>query len=203
MTKRTKVKRRGDHSAGREAMKMKDGYDDEDDGDAKYRLDVHAIDAFWLQRELSKFYKDARLVPSWRKTSEYPQERAVTSCLRKQTGLLLDYDNSIYKLLLENRAKVLYSAYDSVSGLVDAGSYWRYGDCSRRSQQAADAVKKEGDGAPKKKPQHYVDVESLAFQEGGHLMSNRECRLPEGTWRAQRRDMKKFTFGSVDEDSCG
>ncbi|KAG2812633.1 putative U5 small nuclear ribonucleoprotein helicase [Phytophthora cactorum] len=254
-------------AAGREAMKMKDGYDDEDDGDAKYRLDVHAIDAFWLQRELSKFYKDAEISAKLAEDvlSILKEAGSDLSACENRLVLLLDYDKfDFIKLLLENRAKVLYctrlkqaqndeerrsieeemvadetlndgegnAILEQLRTTASADSWMqdRIGAMETTSRAEAnklrklqqksggqraqargdesdddvdmedvsrDAVKKEGDGAPKKKPQHYVDVESLAFQEGGHLMSNRECRLPEGTWRAQKKGYEEVHVPAV------
>ncbi|POM58251.1 Pre-mRNA-splicing helicase BRR2 [Phytophthora palmivora] len=254
-------------ATGREAMKMKDGYDDEDDGDAKYRLDVHAIDAFWLQRELSKFYKDAE---SSAKLAEdvlsiLKEAGSDLSGCENRLVLLLDYDKfDFIKLLLENRAKVLYctrlkqaqndderrsieeemigdetlndgegkAILDQLRTTASADSWMqdRIGAMETTSRAEAnklrklqqksseqraqtrgdesdddidmedvsrDAMKEEREGAPKKKPQHYVDVESLAFQEGGHLMSNRECRLPEGTWRAQKKGYEEVHVPAV------
>lgn len=253
--------------AGREAMKMKDGYDDEDDGDARYRLDVHAIDAFWLQRELSKFYKDAEISAKLAEDvlNILKEAGSDLSACETRLVLVLDYDKfDFIKLLLENRAKVLYctrlkqaqndterraieeemvadetlndgegkAILDQLQTTASADSWMqdRIGAMEttsraeasklRKLQQQAggkrgstneedadsdvdmedasrEALKQEGEGAPKKKPQHYVDVESLAFQEGGHLMSNRECRLPEGTWRAQKKGYEEVHVPAV------
>ncbi|KAE9318202.1 U5 small nuclear ribonucleoprotein helicase [Phytophthora fragariae] len=257
----------GRATAGREAMKMKDGYEDEDDVDARYRLDVHAIDAFWLQRELSKFYKDAE---SSAKLAEevlaiLKEAGSDLSACENRLVLLLDYDKfDFIKLLLENRAKVLYctrlkqaqndderrsieeemvadetledgegkTILDQLRSTASADSWMqdRIGAMETTSRAEANKLRKlqqksggqraqargdesdddvdmedvnmkdikaEGEGAAKKKPQHYVDVESLAFQEGGHLMSNRECRLPEGTWRAQKKGYEEVHVPAV------
>ncbi|KAF1790109.1 P-loop containing nucleoside triphosphate hydrolase [Phytophthora cactorum] len=232
-----------------EAMKMKDGYDDEDDGDAKYRLDVHAIDAFWLQRELSKFYKDAEISAKLAEDvlSILKEAGSDLSACENRLVLLLDYDKfDFIKLLLENRAKVLYctrlkqaqndeerrsieeemvadetlndgegnAILEQLRTTASADSWMqdRIGAMETTSRAEANKLRKlqqksggqraqaRGDesdddvdmedvsrDAVKKEEMHYVDVESLAFQEGGHLMSNRECRLPEGTWRAQKK----------------
>ncbi|KAI9991581.1 hypothetical protein PInf_018028 [Phytophthora infestans] len=254
-------------AAGREAMKMKDGYDDEDGGDAKYRLDVHAIDAFWLQRELSKFYKDAEVSAKLAEDvlSILKEAGSDLSACENRLVLLLDYDKfDFIKLLLENKAKVLYctrlkqaqndeerrnieeemvadetlndgegkTILEQLRTTASADSWMqdRIGAMETTSRAEAnklrklqqksggqrtqtrgddsdddvdmedvsrDAMKKEAEAAPKKKPQHYVDVESLAFQEGGHLMSNRECRLPEGTWRAQKKGYEEVHVPAV------
>ncbi|KAF4324437.1 hypothetical protein G195_001421 [Phytophthora kernoviae 00238/432] len=253
-------------ATGREAMKLKDGYDDEDEGDAKYRLDVHAIDAFWLQRELSKFYDDAEISAKLAEDvlNILKEAGSDLSACENRLVLLLDYDKfDFIKLLLENRAKVLYctrlkqaqddterrsieeemvvddtlddgegkAILDQLRTTASADSWMqdRIGAMETTSRAEANklrklqqksggkraandededsdvdmedvnmaAVKEESEGAPKKKPQHYIDVESLTFQEGGHLMSNRECRLPEGTWRAQKKGYEEVHVPAV------
>lgn len=273
-------------SSRREAMRMKDNFDEEDDdGDARYRLDVHAIDAFWLQRELSKFYKDAELSAKLAEDvlSILKEAGSDLSACENRLVLLLDYDKfDFIKLLLTNRAKVLYctrlkqaqddaeranveaemlgdesladgEAQDILNRLQTTASAdsWmqdRIGAMETTSRAEANKLRKlqqknaagkrggsrrsdargsddEDDedvdmdsdnrdatseaaaaaastatasgGESAKKAQHYIDVEALAFQEGGHLMSNKECRLPEGTWRAQKKGYEEVHVPAV------
>lgn len=245
----------------RGGMRLKDSYDDVDESEQKYRLNVHAIDAFWLQRELSKFYKDAEISA---KLAEdvlviLKEAGADLSACENRLVLLLDYDKfEFIKLLLENRAKVLYctrlkqaqdekeraqieeemKSDESLNGegreilkqlattaSADSWMQDRIGAMESTSRAEANKLRKlqqqkpsagsagkqveedEEDAAMEdagqeavaaaKKPQHYIDVESLAFQEGGHLMSNKECRLPEGTWRAQKKGYEEVHVPAV------
>lgn len=83
--------------------------DDEEEAD-KDDLDVHVIDAFWLQRELNTFYSDAI------KSQKFADD--VFSLLSSQDSdgavenrlvQLLDYDKfSFVKILLKNRLKIVY-----------------------------------------------------------------------------------------------
>ena len=34
-----------------------------------------------------------------------------------------------------------------------------------------------------------IDLEDLAFSQGSHLMSNKKCHLPEGSFRKQKKGM--------------
>jgi pre-mRNA-splicing helicase BRR2 len=36
---------------------------------------------------------------------------------------------------------------------------------------------------------HTVDLESMAFSQGGHLMSNKKCRLPEGSFKWAKKGL--------------
>uniref|UniRef100_K3WCS9 Helicase ATP-binding domain-containing protein n=1 Tax=Globisporangium ultimum (strain ATCC 200006 / CBS 805.95 / DAOM BR144) TaxID=431595 RepID=K3WCS9_GLOUD len=241
-------------AANRGGMRLKDNYDDEEDGDQKYRLNVHAIDAFWLQRELSKFYKDADVSAKLAEDVLVILKEAGSdlSACENRLVLLLDYDKfDFIKLLLENRAKVLYCTRlkqaqndkeravieeemisdESLNGegkeilkllattaSADSWMQDRIGAMESTSRAEANKLRKlqqkasDGNNAADdddvamedaqevtaaRKPQHYIDVESLAFQEGGHLMSNKECRLPEGTWRAQKKGYEEVHVPAV------
>lgn len=239
----------------RGGMRMKDSYDDEDEGEQKYRLNVHAIDAFWLQRELSKFYKDAEISAKLAEDVLVILKEAGSdlSACENRLVLLLDYDKfDFIKLLLENRAKVLYctrlkQAQDEKErvqieeemvsdeslngegreilkqlattasadswmqdriGAMESTSRAEANKLRKLQQKASDgnanieedddvAMEDTQEAVAAKKPQHYIDVESLAFQEGGHLMSNKECRLPEGTWRAQKKGYEEVHVPAV------
>ena len=39
-----------------------------------------------------------------------------------------------------------------------------------------------------------VDLESMAFTQGGHLMLNKKCKLPDGSFKCARKVSKRFTF---------
>ena len=36
-------------------------------------------------------------------------------------------------------------------------------------------------------PQNMLDIEDLIFAQGGHLMANKRCQLPDGSFRKQRK----------------
>lgn len=79
------------------------------DDDQQNRLSVHDVDAYWLQRQLSKYYTDAnvsaKLAENVLATLQVSEERA---CENKLV-VLLDYDKfDLIKLLLHNRAKIYY-----------------------------------------------------------------------------------------------
>ncbi|TYZ63781.1 hypothetical protein PybrP1_001841 [[Pythium] brassicae (nom. inval.)] len=278
----TATARRGDTGDSVGGMRLKDSYADEDESAHKYRLSAHAIDAFWLQRELSKFYKDAESSATLAEDvlGVLKETGADLGACENRLVLLLDYDKfEFIKLLLENRAKVLYCtrlkqaqddaeraqieaemrADDSLNGegrailaelaataSADSWMQDRIGAMESTSRAEANKLRKlqqqkataamsspassaatlsataggvkleadteRGDDdsddtvnmaaalaapAAAKKPQRYIDVEALVFPEGGHLMSNKECRLPEGTWRAQKKGYEEVHVPAV------
>jgi pre-mRNA-splicing helicase BRR2 len=42
-----------------------------------------------------------------------------------------------------------------------------------------------------------LDLDSLAFSDGSHLMSNKRCELPEGSWRAQKKGFEEIHVPAV------
>eukprot|EP00164_Ancoracysta_twista_P005304 GFYU01007260.1.p1 GENE.GFYU01007260.1~~GFYU01007260.1.p1 ORF type:complete len:2145 (-),score=864.44 GFYU01007260.1:262-6696(-) len=45
---------------------------------------------------------------------------------------------------------------------------------------------------PEVKVKSLLDLDSLQFQQGGHLMSNKKCELPEGSTRIQKKGYEEF-----------
>lgn len=82
----------------------------DDEEDKANEIDVRAIDAYWLQRQLKTFYKDAL---QSQKMAEEVFEKISSSepdgPIEHQLVLLLDYDKfNFIKLLLRNRMKIVY-----------------------------------------------------------------------------------------------
>ncbi|RQM21724.1 hypothetical protein B5M09_001509 [Aphanomyces astaci] len=223
----------------REGMRVNDGTMDDDDG-VDGGLNVHDIDAFWLQRQLSKWYKDAEVTDrlSEEVLTVLGEPSELGHCENKLV-LLLDYDKfEFIKVLLVNRAKVVYCTRlkqaqsdaerlaietemqdDPVGrtilqtlsqtttaegwmqariGALETGARSEAKQLKRMQQQDdvadADASSSEVSTA---RPLHNVNIESLVFAEGSHFMSNKECALPEGTWRAQKKGYEEYHVPAV------
>ncbi len=41
-------------------------------------------------------------------------------------------------------------------------------------------------------PQKLIDLESMAFAQGGHLMSNKKCKLPEGSFKRSKKGYEEI-----------
>ncbi len=70
-------------------------------------LDVRTIDAFWLQRELSKFYKDALIAQQYSEdVLQLMGSGENDGVVENKLVLKLDYDKfNFIKILLRNRPK--------------------------------------------------------------------------------------------------
>merc|ERR1719163_1370586 len=87
-----------------------DGDDDEGD-EAGDSIPVSAIDAFWLQREISKFYSDATVAQKLADDVLDVLKLSVKDERERENKLvmLLDYDKfDFIKHLLVNRSKIMY-----------------------------------------------------------------------------------------------
>ena len=74
------------------------------------------------------------------------------------------------------------------------GRWWVAGK-SRSIREEARGLKGEGaaeEGAaaatgPAAAGRRVLELDALAFQQGGHLMSNKRCELPAGSYRTQKK----------------
>ncbi|KAJ0394757.1 hypothetical protein P43SY_000331 [Pythium insidiosum] len=56
----------------------------------------------------------------------------------------------------------------------------------------------------KAKPQRYIDLSSLAFHEGGHLKTNKECHLPDGILkRIEKKDILWDKYMDLEPSDLG
>lgn len=60
-----------------------------------------------------------------------------------------------------------------------------------RWKEQQDVLNKDKDAATE------LDLDSLAFRDGGHLMSNKKCELPDGSWRAMRKGYEEVHVPAV------
>lgn len=68
-------------------------------------------------------------------------------------------------------------------------------ELSRRDQlklEAMDILEQE-----EARPSEVIDLDALAFQQGGHLMSNKQCKLPEGSFQKQKKGYEEITIPGV------
>jgi len=181
-------------------------------------LNVHQIDAFWLQRELNKFYSDAEV--SQEKSVEVLEalkNAADERDLENKLMLLLGHEKfSIIKKLRKNRMKVLYCTllaaaqsdqereeiearmktepelYEILHQLLegemeDATQEERARKSASRRNRAGDAGMGEDDEKAGRLNRKLIDLEDVMFKEGSHLMANKKCQLPDGSFRKQKK----------------
>ncbi|KAJ3992635.1 putative RNA helicase [Lentinula boryana] len=162
----------------------------------------HSIDAFWVQRQISEVYPDP--VTSADKAS------SVLTILSSQTNLR-DCENELMELFeyehfelvtrfLKNRDVVVWCTKLMRSAVEDRGDVevamrerglgWILKELTGERREVAKmdvdephAQEKEIN-APRLKT---IDLSAMAFSQGGHLMSNKKCVLPQGSIKRSRK----------------
>ena len=192
-------------------------------GKAKADKDVvspHAIDGFWVQRQISEVYSDP--------VTAADKAAAVLSILGSESGLR-DCENQLMELFeyqsfhvitkfLKNRDVVVWctklmrsDADERVNvevAMREKGVGWILrelaGDRQAKkthddamdvdAKEATPAVPKTATLAPGStvQPKAMVDLESMAFSQGGHLMSNKKCKLPDGSFKRSRKGFEEI-----------
>ena len=173
-------------------------------------LSPREIDAFWLQRKLSKAFEDP--VTARKKAEEVLEELKKAKDVRdveKRLVRLLDYDQfDLIKIIRENYKMVLFCtllasaqtqnekksirekmALDpdlrrilhELDGTTDEDDEERR-DKKSKSSKDKDQHHGQGDSSKFSKCK-ILDLEDMAFNQGSHFMANKRCQLPEGSFR--------------------
>ena len=185
----------------------------------------HSIDAFWLQRNLSKVYAEATDAKSKaQEVLEILQTASDDRELENQLVILLGYDQfDFIKTLRTHRQMILYctllASSQSASEKAkieekmknDPELVWILQALSEtdrsetvqeeRDRRMSSRKSRGGDEGDQEamdtengtaevstnNPQHVVNLEDLVFAQGSHFMANKSCRLPDGSYRLQKK----------------
>lgn len=198
---------------GGEASKDSKGKADKD------IVSPHSIDAFWVQRQISEVYPDP--VTAADKAAAVLNilgSEASARDAENQLMELFDYQSfHITAKLIKNRDVIVWctklmrsDADERVNvevAMREKGLGWILRELAGDRQAKAvksDAmdvdhpkptqVPKTATLAPGStvQPKRMVDLESMAFSQGGHLMSNKKCKLPEGSFKRAKKGYEEI-----------
>lgn len=172
-------------------------------------LSPREIDAFWLQRKLSKAFEDP--VTARKKAEEVLQELKKANDVRdveKRLVRLLDYDQfDLIKIIRENYKMVLFCtllASAQTAGEKKAikeemssepelrrilheleGTSGEEDQKDKKSKSSKDKDPEQGQSEVNSKFSKckMLDLEDMSFNQGSHFMANKRCQLPEGSFR--------------------
>jgi pre-mRNA-splicing helicase BRR2 len=188
-------------------------------GKAKADKDIvspHSIDGFWVQRQISEIYSDP--VTAADKAASVLSILGSESSLRdceNQLMELFEYQSfHTTTKFLKNRdvivwcTKLMRSDVDErvnvEVAMREKGVGWILRELAgdRQAKAQSDAmdvdekpeVPKTATLAPGStvQPKRTVDLESMAFSQGGHLMSNKKCKLPEGSFKRAKKGFEEI-----------
>ncbi|OCH86010.1 putative RNA helicase [Obba rivulosa] len=177
----------------------------------------HSIDAFWVQRQISEIYPDP--VTAAEKASAVLSILGSESNLRdceNQLMELFDYQSfHIVTKFLKNRDVIVWctklmrsDADERVNvevAMREKGLGWILRELAgdRKAKARTDAM--DVDEKPKEvpktatlapgstvQPKKMVDLEGMAFSQGGHLMSNKKCKLPDGSFKRSKKGYEEI-----------
>lgn len=245
--------RDGEEAVGKGQLKGRED-DEVKDIDDQYTLSIHDIDAFWLQRQLSKFYEDANTSAKLADETLAALSNHDERVCENKLVVLLDFDKfDFIKLLMKNRAKIYYCVRhkqaqtdeervkveeemlnDTVSqgpvilqmmkqkASAESWTQDRIGEFADKARREARKLNKSRKGEDEVKGQSFDDMdvepsasfladtqlpiqlnekpislEDLSFRDGGHLMTNQRCELPEKSWRAQKKGYEEVHVPAV------
>ncbi|KAJ1680235.1 Pre-mRNA splicing [Spiromyces aspiralis] len=208
----------------------------------KPELDARDIDAFWLQRQVVRYFTDPHVAQQ--KTQEALNIMGASdSTLRDvENGLveLFDYEHfDLVRLLTQNRDLIVWctrlarasegAEKDRVKGQMrDHGLDWvldrlgigkgvrptaeslesaldkaatvvgqeRGRDSSKMDIDNVDGGKAREEAKEEEEKEdalpRIINLEELTFHQGGHLMTNTKCRLPEGSFKRSRKGYEEI-----------
>nr|CDS32519.1 expressed protein [Hymenolepis microstoma] len=202
-----------------QSKSTEDGAGSKADKDALHPRD---IDAFWLQRNVSKHCKDPILAQKKAQecldilktaSDDRDLENRLVRCigyeqfdflriLRRYPSMVLyctllaQAQSSKEKAEIESKMKgdpklsAILKQLRETGESVDTVPDERSRKANQRVARLRESTKEDGDGIHedgKAVIASVVDLNNLAFSQGGHLMANKRCQLPEGSFRTQKK----------------
>lgn len=188
-------------------------------GNVKADKDIvspHSIDGFWVQRQISEVYPDP--VTAADKAASVLSILGSESSLRDCENQLMElFEYQSYHIttkFLKNRDVIVWctklmrsDADERVNvevAMREKGVGWILRELAgdRQAKARPDAmdvdtkpeVPKTATLAPGStvQPKRTVDLEGMAFSQGGHLMSNKKCKLPDGSFKRARKGYEEI-----------
>ena len=181
----------------------------------------HEIDGFWVQRQISEVYTDP-VTATEKATAVLTilgSESSLRDC-ENQLMDLFEYESfSLITKFLKNRDVIVWctklvrsDAEERVNvevAMREKGVGWILRELAgdRKAKAAAGGEAMEVDEPAKVKevpktatlapgstaqPRRVIDLEGMAFSQGGHLMSNKKCKLPEGSFKRAKKGYEEI-----------
>ncbi|KAF9474450.1 Sec63-domain-containing protein [Pholiota conissans] len=177
----------------------------------------HSIDGFWVQRQISEVYPDPVTAADKAASvlSILGSESSARDC-ENQLMELFEYQSfHIITKFLKNRDVVVWctklmrsDADERVNvevAMREKGLGWilrelagdrqaKTGPSDAMDVDQKPTVPKTATLAPGStvQPKRTVDLESMAFSQGGHLMSNKKCKLPDGSFKRAKKGYEEI-----------
>lgn len=178
-----------------------------------FLLDQREVDAFWLQRMVSKYEPDA--VDAHKLTEQIMEilgsSKSIRECENRLVQLLNYEKFDLVKLLTKNKDVIYWTTLLSkadpsekpkiISQMTELGIDVSEDKIESVKEGASlvpmEIEEKEKSMAQKiaeRTPRAVLDLDSLSFSQGSHFMSNKKCILPEGSFKTTKKGYEEITI---------
>lgn len=167
------------------------------------------VDAFWLQRTIGTFYPDPVQSSDFTARSlELLGSEAELRDLENSLAEMFGYENfDLVTLLTKNREVIVWCTklarssdeekQDVEVAMREKGVGWilralRGGQALDTPAAPSVPTKANIQPGTVAQPRKVIDIDSLIFSEGGHLMSRKKVKLPEGSFKRQMKGYEEI-----------
>jgi pre-mRNA-splicing helicase BRR2 len=176
------------------------------------------VDAFWLQRTIGTFYPDPVQSSDFTtRALELLGSEAELRDLENSLAEMFGYENfDLVAMLTKNREVIVWCTklarssdeekQDVEVAMREKGAGWilrelRGGAALDSSVNGSSSSAMQAPAVPTKAniqpgtiaaPRKVIDIDSLIFTEGGHLMSRKKVKLPEGSFKRQMKGYEEI-----------
>jgi pre-mRNA-splicing helicase BRR2 len=176
------------------------------------KVSPHEVDGFWLQRLIAASYPDpVQSADFTAKALEQLGSEAELRDLENNLAEMFGYENfELVAALTKNRDVIVWCTklarsseeekHDIEVAMREKGAGWILRELKGGRKQAGQdgassvAVPTKATLAPGSvaQPRRVIDIDSLIFTEGGHLMSRKKVKLPEGSFKRQMKGYEEI-----------
>lgn len=184
------------------------------------KVSPQQVDAFWLQRTIGIYYTDPVQSSDFTTRSyDLLSSEAELRDLENSLAEMFGYENfDLVALLTKNREVIVWCtklarASDEEKQDVEVAMREKGAGWILRDLRGGQALSAAGAGGPSTKtgelstsiptkanlapgsiaqPRKVIDIDSLIFSEGGHLMSRKKVKLPEGSFKRQMKGYEEI-----------
>ena len=169
------------------------------------------VDGFWLQRLIGASYPDPVLSSDFTSRAlDLLSSEAELRDLENSLAEMFGYENfELVATLTKNREVIVWCTklarsseeekQDVEVAMREKGAGWILRELRGERQKAAEyavdtVVPTNATLAPGSvaQPRRVIDIDSLIFTEGGHLMSRKKVKLPEGSFKRQMKGYEEI-----------
>ncbi|KAI8851535.1 Sec63 Brl domain-containing protein [Chytridium lagenaria] len=142
------------------------------------QVNPHDVDSFWLQRQIASCYPDPHVTQT---------KTMLALEILSPSRTARDCENELMAFL--SLAPTRKAEGRSRRGVVEGAMEMEVSEDKKKAATIA-AASAAADGVML--PRTNIDLESLIFEQGGHLMSNKKCKLPEGSFKRTKKGYEEI-----------